>query len=269
MPDHPEEEVLSLIARTAITFTGTVQRLGMQSAKTAELAGVPPDDHTAVVHVNQLLHAPPPLSKLAGHDVIVQLASGAELPQPGTQAAFFTDPVAFGTTVAVTEVGRLPVTAVQPYVQAAMEASLTPSESFARQLANRVLRSHAADADEVVVGTVAALERAEPPRSSEHDPHWWRATLDVHHVEQGNLTPGQTPVLYANSDDVRWRSSPKPKPGQQGLWLLHATTEQFDDKFSSSELARLRSLGPYVIYHPEDYQPPDNLNRLRAGDSPQ
>ena len=135
----PDGEVLDLMSRAGISFTGTVQRVGE-----SRVAGVAADERTAVVRVDQVLHAPDALARLAGSDVTVQLAADAEILQPGQRAAFFADAVAFGETLAVSEVGRLPVEAVEPHVSAAMAANLSPQVDFRRQLAERRLQSHAA-----------------------------------------------------------------------------------------------------------------------------
>lgn len=247
----PENEVLDRISRAGISFIGTVKLLGA-----ATISDVAVDQRTAVVAVDQVLDAPDALARLAGSDITVQLAANTEIPQPGQQLAFFTNPVAFGASLAVTEVSRLPVESVAPHVSAAMDAGLTPQLGLRRQLEDQRLRSHAADADAVVIGTVAALERVGSARLAEHDPDWWRATLDVHQVERGDLPTGEVAVLYANSLDVRWRRAPKPKAGQEGLWLLHAT--QGDQ----------RELAPYVIPDPDDHQPVENLDVLRVEGRP-
>ena len=103
----------------------------------------------------------------------------------------------------------------------------------------------------MVVGRVVRLEKAVPSGGSEHDPDWWLATLDVHHVERGDVGVGEIGVLYANSLDVRWRRAPKPRAAQEGVWILHATADN------------LRDAAPFQILHPEDYQPVHQLDSLR------
>jgi hypothetical protein len=245
----PDGEVLELMSRAGISFIGTVQRLGEATIDIAT------DNRTAVVRVDQILHAPSALVQLAGREITVQFSPDIEIPQPGERAAFFTDPVAFAESLAVTEVARLPVEAVEPEVSQALATNLSPQTLFGRQLQMERLRSHAAEADAVVVARVSGLQRAAPVRLSEHDPDWWRATMVVSHVERGDLSEGEVTVLYYNSLDVIYRPSPKPRAGQEGLWLLHATEGEE------------RELAPFVIPHPEDYQPVENLTALSAGGS--
>jgi len=246
-------DILDLMARSSISFIGTVQQPGA-AASPAE-AG---DTRTVTVHVDDVLHAPDALARLAGADVTVQLSDDREVLQPGERAALFTNPLAFGETVAVTEVARLPVAAVEPPLAASephgplRAMAATPRTSFSRQLDEQRIRAHAADADAIVVGKVIALAKAGPGRMTEHDPDWWHATLAVEHVERGDVPTDQVVVLYANSIDVRWWRSPKPTAGQEGVWLLHTTQ---DDQ---------RPLAPYAILHPDDYQPTTGLNLIRA-----
>jgi hypothetical protein len=241
-----DSHFLDLLGQAGISFTGTVRR-----TTAATVADVPVDGRTVVVYVDQLVNAPDPLTGLAGTEITVQLAPDAELLHPGDQATFFTNVTAVGQSIVVAEVGRLPVSAVEPSITAALRAGQAPHASFAQMVEQERLRSHAMGADAVIVGRVVRLEKAGAERFFEHDPDWWRATLAVLHVERGEVPPGEVNVLYANSLDVRWYKCPKPKAGQEGMWLLHAT------------VSPLRELAVYAILHPEDYQPAINLNLIR------
>ena len=242
-----QEDALDLMARAGVSFVGTVQ--GPAAPGTSDVGAAP---GAVVVRVDEVLHAPDALAQLAGSDVTVQLDPAAKPLAAGAQSAFFTNALAFGDTLSVAEIGRLPVDAVAPHVSTSMAMGLSPQLGLRRQLEDRQLRSHAAETDALVVGRVVKLEKAGPTRFAEHDPDWWLATLDVRHVERGRVASGSVQVLYANSLDYRWRNSPKPKAGQDGLWLLHATEGD------------QRKLGRWVIPDAEDYQPVENLDRIRA-----
>jgi hypothetical protein len=243
-----EQEIIDLIGQTALSFTGTVE-----SVAAATMRDIPVDDRTVVVQVDQVLHAPEALARLAGKRVTVQVAPDAEVPTPGESAAFFTNPTVFGESLAVNEVASLPTSEIAPYIATAAAAGTGgPFEMQQQALADQRLRDHAQQADAVVIARVAKLEKAGPAHISEHDPDWWRATLDIAHAERGDDLGDQVEVLYANSLDVRWRRSPKPKASQEGLWLLHSTEGD------------LRKEAPFQITHPEDYQPVTRLEQLRA-----
>jgi hypothetical protein len=239
-------DIPKLLGRSAFSFVGTIEHLGA-----ATMTDVPVDGQTAIVAVDQVLHAPEAFSQLAGSRVTLQLApKGAPL-KVGDKEAFFANAVAFGESLALTEVGRVPTSAVEPHLTAALApGGPAPFQDFQTQIDTDRLRKHVKAADAVVIGRVAKLEQVPTTGLSEHDPGWWVATLDVDHVEKGAAKPGELDVLYANSLDVRWRNSPKPKAGQGGLWILHAT----DGELSKS--------APFQILDPDDYQPVQSLDTL-------
>lgn len=241
-------EVRDLLRRSSISFLGTVENLGSTTMR-----DMTADDHTAVVRVARVLHAPSAFVGLAGSSVTLQLLSDQPLPAAGDRYAFFADALAFGQSIALTEVGRLPEQAVLPHIglapAAGGESSITELQSA---LEGDRIREHVAAADAVVVGRVSGLAKAGPSTLSEHDPDWWVATIDVDFVERGQATAGPVQVLYANSLDVRWRNSPKPKAGQSGVWILHPTDSD------------LQALAPYHLRDPDDYQAPQILDELRA-----
>jgi hypothetical protein len=212
---------------------------------------VPVDEATLVVHVDQVLKAPEAFSTLAGSLVTIQPAEGGAAPEDGSSWAFFANGLAFGQSVALTEVGRVAVDQLES--SGGMRAAGEPGglESMQAEADAADLRQHADEADAVLVGRVIGLERAGGSPLGEHNPDWWRATLHAVHVERGDIQPdSEVKVLYANSLDVRWRDVPKPKASQNGLFVLHAT---------SGELAEL---APFQILHPADFQQPQNLESL-------
>ncbi|MFG3228522.1 hypothetical protein ACGF07_27605 [Kitasatospora sp. NPDC048194] len=251
-PAAAPERLTELVREAPLSFLGTVTRVGGTS-----LAAFPADqrnERTTVVRVDRVLHAPQAYRQLAGTEVTVQLAPDTALLNVGDVAAFFTRGLVYGETLGLAEVGRLPAETVQPHVSlAATTADEMPFSSVQRDIRNQDIAAHAQEADAVVVGSVVGLEDLGLPEFSEHAPHWWRATLTVSHVEAGSIDARRTTVLYPHSGDIRWRDVPKPKPGQLGLWLLHATTGD------------LASRAPYRLLHPDDYQPAQKLAVLREG----
>jgi hypothetical protein len=243
-----DDAITALLRRAPFSFIGTVEHLGAST-----MGDVPIDERTAVVQVAQVLHAPKTFANIEGHRVTLQLAADAAPPNVGETSAFFAEGLAFGESVALTEIGRVPLQDVEPHVTAATERGERGAfEPILRQLEGERLREHASSSDAVVVGRVVKLEDAVGPATSEHDPDWWKATLQVDHVESGNVQPGELEVLYPNSLDVRWAAVPKPKASQGGVWLLHATE------------GKLRDAAPFQILHPDDYQPVQQLDAIRA-----
>jgi hypothetical protein len=243
-----DEQIKELMRQAPFSFVGTVEHLGG-----ATMAEIPVDDRTAVVRVEQVLHAPEAFTQLEGQRVTVQLSSDVDPPAIGDTEAFFATGLAFGESVAVTEFGRLAVADVAPRMTAAAEAGKArPFDDLAGELDDERIREHAAESDAIVVGKVTGLEKAVASGGSEHDPDWWRATLDVQHVERGDVQPGELAVLYPNSLDVRWYAAPKPRAGEEGVWVLHATE------------GGLKESAPFQILHYDDLQPVQSLETLRG-----
>lgn len=243
----PDDDIVGLMRTSGFSFIATVQRLGA-----ATMADVPVNERTAVVRVDHVLHTPAAFTQLAGSSVTVQLDPDSPVPAVGEQVALFANATAFGESVAVDEVGRVPIESLLPEfgTRAAMEGEL-PMADFAAQVEAANLQAHADTADAIVVARVMGLAKAGPLRMAEHDPDWWLATFDVDHVEKGDVEPGTLQVLYANSLDVQWRSCPKPKASQEGLWLLHATEPE------------LQGMAPFRLVDPEDFQPVQHVESLR------
>ena len=251
-----EPSIKELLASSGFAFTGTVEEV---AATTVPDLAV--DDRTVIVRILEVLHGATELPLPPGSRLTVQLSP--ELPplRAGEQAAFFVSGLAYGESLAVSEVGRTTTeeAAGRTARLAGIEAPVSPVRATLVELAQDDVVEHARGADAVVRGQVTALAQA--PRSlgrplSEHDPQYWIATLAIDLVAKGEI-PGVTEaggtalVLYANSIDVHWRESPKPKAGQAGLWLLHAT---------AGEEA---SLAPFQLLHLMDLQPSTQLNLLR------
>jgi hypothetical protein len=248
MADHISDQIKSLLAQAPVSFVGTVKNLHATT-----MSDLPVDDHTAVVSVDHVLHAPPTFANIEGHRVTVQLSPTAAIPAAGESAAFFVEGLAFGDSIAVREIGRLPVATVEPRATAAATAGKVAGafSDLQQELRDSALRERMRAADAVVVGRVTGVAKVGAPSRSEHDPDWWSATIEVDHVERGNVSGGKVEVLFPASRDVRWRHVPKPHAAQSGVWLLHATKDG------------LQRLGQFRLEHEDDYQPTQRLDLLR------
>ncbi len=244
-------DLKKLVREAPFGFVGTVEHMG---ATTME--GIPADERTAVVHVDSVIVAPEAFVSMAGQIVTLQLSPDIDPPAEGETAAFFAEGLAFGETIALSEVGRASLEEVEPQFLAAGAAEGGAAAGFTeiqQEVEADKVREHAAEADAVVAGRVMGLVKAADVAAVEHDPDWWIATIHVVIVERGDVSLGDVQVLYANSLDVRWRTAPKPKASQGGLWLLHATP------------AELSAAAAWQILHPEDFQPTQMLDAIRGG----
>jgi len=202
-------------------FKGTIQKLGAST-----LAQVPKNEPTAIVHVDEVLHAPPALAKTLGKLITVKLAKGTK-PKVGEQVLFHANGWLFGGSVAVESVKQ-----EKPAVAKTMLAA-QPSDP-ARNLADRELHNRVANADMVVEGEVSsvhlpqtesllaakAVNSAKPV--SEHDPKWREAVINVGVVHKGDPGTKQVVVRFPSSTDVQWHRAPKFHTGDRGVWLLQS-----------------------------------------------
>jgi hypothetical protein len=241
-----------LLRRSQLVVEATVT-----SHRTSTVSDLPVDDHTVVATVDRVLHAPAALARAAGSEVTVQLLPGSAVPAVGDRLVLFTTAVAFGQGIAVAEVGRSEPEAVGGTVMAAGTPATVPGArpgrphpvlEAAERLQDEQLRAHADEADAVVVGRVVAVQKAGPSGITEHDPDHWRATIEVTQVEKGDVGD-RVEVLFANSRDVRWARLPKPYPGQEALFLLHATSAE-------------EELAPFTLLDTEDLHAAEDVVRL-------
>jgi hypothetical protein len=245
-----------LLAGSSLSFTGTVRAVGE-----TPVAGLEADEHTAVVQVEEELHVPDAVDIDPGTTVTVQLSPDRPPLAVGDRATFFANPLVYGDTLAVGEVGRTDPGAHPPagarFADAEDEGEASAVDAALDELAQEKVLEHALQADAVVRGRVIALNAVDPHELlHEHSPQWWIATLDVDFVQRGEVEGvgeegGRVNFLYANSLDIRWRKWPKPKAGQGGMWILHRTDAQHAE------------LAPFTLRHREDLQPSLQLELLR------
>jgi hypothetical protein len=242
------------LARQArFIFRGTVEKLGA-----ATMSGVPITDATAIVKIEEVIHAPSVLGDLTGKDVTVQLTT-ARAEDQGRHAVFFADPWLYGDGVAVREIGRQEL----PRAEAPARSSLRQQVSgVLERLPDEELRQHLGEVDVVLVGRVVNARpidlRGRTP-VTEHDPQWWQAVCAVEAVEKGQVPGPTVPVLYASSMDVVWAQAPKLRVGQEGVWLLHGAAA------TTTEPGAHGVFPPpgYVVMHPLDAHPREAAARIR------
>ena len=251
-----DPEVLDLLRRSQFVFEGSVT--GVERSTVPDIAA---DHDSVVLKVDRVLHSPAALSKLTGSEVTVQLLPGSARLGLNETTVLFTTAVAFGQGILVAEVGRTTPEIVGGMSMAAGAMAVLPGARSGRahpvldaahELADEQLRGHFDDVAAAIIGRVVSLQKAGPVVANEHDADWWKATIKVDHVEKGTVA-GRVGVLYPNSSDVQWARVPKPRAGQDGLWLLHDTPPERVD------------LAPYSLLDADDLKPTDHLDRLAGG----
>src|SRR5690349_12977781 len=160
-----DQAITDLLREAPFSFVGTVEHVGA-----ATMEALPIDERTAVVRVEHVLHAPSAFTSLDGQRITMQLKPG-EATQEGARAAFFAQGLAFGESIAVTEVGRLPVEQVEPHIARGIAAGEAAGfGALERQVRLSRMREHAEQADAVIVGRVVGLQKVLEPAYGEHNP---------------------------------------------------------------------------------------------------
>jgi hypothetical protein len=229
-----------IVDRSGFIFLGTVKAIGAATPTIARKR------NTAIVTVERVIDARPPVGNPTGKDVTVLLRN-PQRTRNGQRAIFFTYVQTAGATLGLVEVATQPVAQEQATEERIKQARQT--------LADQALARRLARAQLVVVGVFGEGQPTEGAREriSEHDPLWWRAPINVESFEKGRPAAPNEPVIvhYAISDDVVWERAPKPKAGEAGIFLLQPDRER---RFSVSGL---------FLIDPLDVQPPGEIERVR------
>jgi hypothetical protein len=203
---------ITRLARDArFVFTGTVQQIGGSS-----LSIIPGGPGTAVVRVDRIHRAASALHNQAGRQVTVVSQPGAAPEAGHTLLVFFTNPIFYGETIGVREIGHIEA---PPDLDALHELVAHGAEEAMMD----ELRKHLELADAVVHGKVVGLRHVSQTTAAtagEHDPDWWVAVVRVTKSFKGDHA-GELKVRYPGSRDVRWYHVPKPKEGQEAIFILH------------------------------------------------
>jgi hypothetical protein len=164
--------------------------------------------------VERIHRAAPPLASQEGQQLTVLFAEGTD-PVEGRRV-FFTNPILYGETMAVKEVRS----------SEAADDIAELHERIVRMNAEAEtehLRALIASADAVVHGRVVGTRRASEPdvaRMSEHDPDWHVAIIRVARTLKGEHKD-ELAVRFPKSRDIAWYRVPKPREGQEGVFILH------------------------------------------------
>lgn len=102
------------------------------------------------------------------------------------------------------------------------------------------------------VVSVAPAAAAPPTAISHHGPEWQEATVEVESVEKGKVASKTIQVLFSNSHDIAWHSSPKLKKGDRGVFLLHNR-----DPFG-------KAVPGLAVVQPADKQPVEEAGKIRG-----
>jgi hypothetical protein len=248
-------------------FKGAVRAI-----KSATMKQVPVDDRTLVVTVDQILEAPPNLSKLTGQKITVRVSSRKKI-KVGQEMIFHAVSWIYGDSVAVQSLKEEPVKAEH---MAMLAAPTNPVAQHHQRLKEKRFRQAAL----VVSGKVisvripsetqndgeakASVLSARRKPISEHDPKWREALIEVNEVHKGEKNKKQVVVRFPASKDVMWYHVPKFEPGQQGYFMLHKPKRAKTGRQRSLLATAVSEPDVYTVLDPEDFQPFDETGGVHT-----
>jgi len=240
-PQAASPSLTEISRQATFIFAGTVQKVNATTMST-----VPASESTAVVRVNEILRNAGVVSDIQGKDITVQLSRAGTV-KAGERDVFFTNVAVYGSSLVVREIH---------HVNSESTAARGQLSEALQQLPDEDLKARLVQADLVLTGRVRStrpvVASGQHPRTSEHDPEWWQALVEVQSVEKGQSNDRVVVVYFPRSDDIRWFASPKLKEGQQGIFLLRQTQDE-----------QLKING-FTALHPLDFQPVSQQQRIRT-----
>ena len=245
-----ENSIKDLVQRSRFIFTGTVVELKAVTMPTIKVS-----DNTIIVRVDELLLYTKLFANY-GDKKITVLIKDDHLFKVGDQAVFFTNVGSMGESVAVWAIGYKKIdkgkTAPKKQIASALQS-----------LEERALIERIAGAEFVVAGKVssvkAAPETLQPQPISEHYPHWREAVIEVESTLKGDPATTRIIVRFPGNDDVAFRSIPKFKVGQRGIWILRR------DRRPGVPKPRIegKEVEAFMAQDPRDFQPNSRLEKIR------
>jgi hypothetical protein len=202
-------QMVSLASRSAIVVLGTVTKVAA-----SEEPILAPTSATVVIKIEQMFAGSEFAGDQTGHTATVILSKPGNV-KVGTKAIFFGNPRFTGETITIAELGELPASRAEvSSIQQALESGLQAHR-------DAPIRARLAIAEIVFRGMTESVRPFEPGLGDEHDPEWQVAMVRVTSAMRGTQNGTVIPVVFAASRDITWFNSPKPKVGEEALFIGH------------------------------------------------
>ena len=244
----------ALASRSAIVVLGTVEKVGA-----SEEPILTANSATVVIKIEQMFAGNELAGDQTGRTATVILSKPADV-KVGTKAIFFGNPRFIGKTITIADVGELPVS---PDYARGMLQALAPGLQARR---DAPVRARLAIAEMVFRGTVESVRPLEaeskdkrPMVRDEHDPEWQVAMVRVTSAVRGTQNGAVIPVVFAASRDIMWFNSPKPKQGEEALFIAHRPQEGEMTLLRSSFADKEHAV---LVTAPFDVLPPSDEKRV-------
>lgn len=260
-----QETAVSLGMRSSIVVRGSVARVN--ASDEPQLA---PTASTVVVKVSNMYLGSEISGDQAGRNITVILSRSSRF-KVGEEAYFFGNPRFVGKSLTMADEGEIPATdarANAAEIQRGVQARRDLPIRLRLNVADMVFRGKVED-----VRTLEASEEA-PKQSgresvsdresvSEHDPEWRVAFVRVVTPLRG-VKEGVVLIIFPSSNDIMWLNTPKPKIGQEAVFIAHKPLKEEEPLLrSTGVLEFIKRQGAELVTYPYDILPATEEGRVR------
>ena len=252
-----DDQMANFAGHSAIVVLGTVTKIAA-----SEEPLLAPTSTTVVIKIEQMFAGSEFAGDQTGRTATVIVTKPGDL-KVGSKALFFGNPRFVGKTMTIADVGELAAAAGDERGAQALAPALQAKR-------DAPVRARLDIAQVVFRGTVESVRPLEqeskdrkPELRNEHDPEWQVAMVRVISAVRGTQNGAVVPVLFAASRDIMWFKSPKPKVGEEKLFIGHGPQE------SEKALLRAPSVSsfiekehPVLVTEPFDVLPPSDEKRV-------
>jgi hypothetical protein len=228
-----QKKIEKLVDSSTIIFKGTVQTLGSSNMPEVGIS-----NEIGMVKVDVAILEVPLLGNITGTIMTIRFKRRQML-KIGSQAIFFTNVWIYASKIALGEVDHIATINEKDVISAMKEQP------------DRHLSIHLDRSELVMTGEVKKIERADVPEPiSEHAPEWKIATINIKTILKGVFKDKQIDVLFASKEEGKWKSAPKLKEGQKGVFILHRGETLFAPNKA------------FTILYPLDVHPSEAQSRI-------
>jgi hypothetical protein len=269
--DVTDQELKNWFDNSTLVFNGTIVSMS------SNVGAVNSSDSPITVKVENVERGNDAVAKNLGSLIGKQMTvivdpsfKGGPERKPGVSAIFFVNPLQYAE--------HITVTAVAIADNQTVENLSKRLSAIVKQDKTKALKDALKSADKVVFGSVTAVRPLPDEKHaklqslangrdlySEHSPKWTEAIIHGQLVLKGDLAEQTMMIVFPNTDDRMWDESPKFKPHQQGIFLLHSDqlAEDRAKILLTPEQFHGQPIKAYTALSPQDFQPKKNEKLIR------
>lgn len=254
-----QETAVSLGLRSSIVVRGSVERVN--ASDEPQLA---PTAGTVVVKVANMYIGSEIAGDQAGRNITVILSRPSRF-KVGEEAYFFGNPRYVGKSLTMADEGEISASdarASSAEIQRGVQARRDLPVRLRLNVADMVFRGKVESVRSLEVSDAAEKQR-DRESVSEHDPEWRVASVRVSTPLRG-VKEGVVLIIFPASNDIMWLNTPKPKVGQEAVFLAHKPLKEEEPLLrATGVLDFIRRQAAELVTYPYDILPATEEGRVR------